>query len=349
MRAANDRVRLADVARLAGVSTTTASRALNGRGEMTDDTRQAVLDAANRLGFRPSPFAQSLRTRRSTAVGLIVPHVDHPFYASIVQGAQSALREAGYHLILMDTGEDPDSVAKAIDTLLDHWVDGIMITTTPLTASGFADLLQGTPAVFIDEMVEGVGAGAVTLENERGSELLVEHLADDHGHRSIAFLGGPPDQTDGRERREGFLAAMAARSLSVDPAHVRQGKWSIADGAEQALIVLSAPAPPTAIVAASAELALGALGAARSRGLRLPEDLALVAFDDPYFAPLLEPALTAVGYDAPDVGARAARLLLDAIRDDPAEFRQIRVAVELIRRHSCGCEFAVMPALAGAA
>ncbi len=166
-----DRVRLADVARLAGVSTTTASRALNGRGELTDDTRQAVLDAARRLGFRPSPFAQSLRARRSNTVGLIVPHVDHPFYASVVQGAQSALRAAGYRLILMDTGEDSDSVAKAIDTLLDHWVDGIMIATTPLTGSGFADLLQETPFIFIDETIEGVGAGAVTLENHRGVEL----------------------------------------------------------------------------------------------------------------------------------------------------------------------------------
>src|SRR5580692_6756105 len=133
MRAANDRVRLADVARLAGVSTTTASRALNGRGELTDGTRQAVLDAARRLGFRPSPFAQSLRTRRSNTVGLLVPHVDHPFYASVVQGAQSTLSDAGYRLILMDTGEDSESVAKAINTLLDHWVDGIMIATTPLT------------------------------------------------------------------------------------------------------------------------------------------------------------------------------------------------------------------------
>ena len=348
MRVTSARVRLADVARLAGVSTTTASRALNGSGEMTDDTRQAVLDAASRLGFRPSPFAQSLRTRRSTAVGLIVAHVDHPFYASVVQGAQSALRDAGYHLILMDTGEDPDSVARAIDTLLDHWVDGIMIATTPLTAGGLADLLRGTPFIFIDEMIEGVGAGAVTLENHRGSELLVEHLAEDHGHRSIAFLGGPPDQTDGRERREGFLAAMTARGLGVDSAFIREGKWSIADGAAQTIALLDQPTRPTALIAASAELALGALGAARSRGLRLPEDLALAAFDDPYFAPLLEPALTAVSYDAPDVGARSARLLLEAIRDDTPEYRQIRVGVQLIRRHSCGCEFAIMPALAGA-
>jgi DNA-binding LacI/PurR family transcriptional regulator len=341
-----DRVRLSDVARMAGVSTTTASRALNGRGEMADDTRHAVLEAARRLGFRPSPFAQSLRSRHSTSVGLIVPHVDHPFYASLVKGAQSALRQEGYHLILMDTGEDPGSVAKAIDTLLDHWVDGMMIATTPLSAAHFADLLRETPSIFIDEMIEGVGQGAVTLENQRGIELLVAHLADDHGHRSIGFVGGPPDETDGRERREGFLAAIAERNLSIDPAFVRDGEWSIASGATETLALLGQPVRPTALIAASAELALGALGAARSLGLRLPEELALVAFDDPYFAPLLEPALTAVSYDAPEMGSRSARLLLDAIRNETTEYVHMRVSVELIRRHSCGCEFAIMPALA---
>jgi DNA-binding LacI/PurR family transcriptional regulator len=348
MSARGARVRLADVARLAGVSTTTASRALNGRGELTDDTRAAVLDAANRLGFRPSPFAQSLRTRRSNTIGLIVPHVDHPFYASIVQGAQSHLRDAGYRLILMDSGEDSESVAKAIDTLLDHWVDGIMISTTPLTAGGFAELLHGTPCIFIDETVEGVGAGAVTLENRRGVELLVDHLAG-HGHETIAFLGGPADRTDGRERREGFLAAMAARGLNVEVGMVRDGEWNLRSAATETLALLDGGESPTALVAASAELALGAIAAARSRGLRLPEDLALGSFDDPYFAPLLEPALTAVAYDAPGIGASSARLLVEAIESDVPEYRQVRVEVHLVLRRSCGCEFNIMSALANVA
>jgi LacI family transcriptional regulator len=347
MTARSTRVRLADVARLAGVSTTTASRAINGRGELTDETRAAVLDAANRLGFRPSPFAQSLRTHRSNTIGLIVPHVDHPFYASIVQGAQSHLRDAGYRLILMDSGEDSESVAKAIDTLLDHWVDGIMISTAPLTASGFAELLHGTPCIFIDETVEGVGAGAVTLENQRGVGLLVDHLAE-HGHELIAFLGGPSDRTDGRERREGFFEAMAARGLGVGAAMVRDGEWSLHSAATQTLALLDLIERPTALVAASAELALGAIAAARSRGLRLPEDLALASFDDPYFAPLLEPALTAVSYDAPGIGAASAGLLLEAIGSESPVYRQVRVDVHLVARRSCGCEFSIMPTLAAA-
>jgi LacI family transcriptional regulator len=357
--ARGSRIRLADVAKLAGVSTTTASRALNGRGELTEETRTAVLEAAAQLGFRPSPFAQSLRTRRSHTVGLIVPHVAHPFYASILQGAQSYLRGAGYRLILIDSGEDAQSVADAIDTLLDHWVDGILISITPFPAARFAELLQGTPCVFIDETVADVGVGSVLLENREGVGALVGHLAG-HGHTRIGFLGGPHDRTDGRERLEGYRAAMAAHSLPVEPGLMAECEWSLRGGIDHTLALLDGPVvsntvlsntvlsntgPPTAIVAASVELALGAVAAARSRGLRLPGDLAIASFDDTYFAPLLEPALTAIGYDTPYMGERSARLLVDAIETEQPRYEEIRIGVRLIPRRSCGCEYDFIPAL----
>jgi LacI family transcriptional regulator len=340
----SSRIRLTDVARLAGVSTTTASRALNGRGELTPETRAAVLEAAAQLGFRPSPFAQLLRTRRSQTVGLIVPHVDHPFYASILQGAQSYLRKVQYRLILVDAGEDPDGVADAIETLLDHWVDGILIATTPFPASRFVELLRGTPCVFIDETVPGVGVGSVTLDNQAGVSALVEHLAW-HGYKRIGFLGGPPDRTDGRERLEGYYSAMTAHSLEVAPGLVRECEWNLRSGVEQTLMLLDGDLIPEAIAASSVELALGGLAACRSRGLRLPDDLAIASFDDTYFAPLLEPALTAISYDAPAIGSQSAELLINAIDSESPGYEEIRVGVHLVRRRSCGCEFDVMSAL----
>jgi DNA-binding LacI/PurR family transcriptional regulator len=344
MKPRASRVRLADVAEMAGVSTTTASRALNGRGELTDGTRAAVLEAAAQLGFRPSPFAQSLRTKRSHTVGLIVPHVDHPFYASVVQGAQAYLREVGYRLILVDSGEDQGRVAEAISTLLDHWVDGILISTTPLTADRFRELLHGTPCIFIDEAVEGVGSGSVTLENRKGIGELVRHLSW-HGHRRIGYLGGPGDRTDGRERREGFIETVAALGLNDDAELVRDCEWSLRSGIEQTRELLRSGQPPTAIVAASVELALGALAAARSHPLRLPEELALASFDDTAFAPLLEPALTVISYDTPAIGVRSAELLVTAIENDQAPYSEERLDVRLVQRRSCGCEFDVLESL----
>ncbi len=238
----------------------------------------------------------------------------------------------------------PGRVAEAISTLLDHWVDGILISTTPFTADRFRELLHGTACVFIDEAVEGVGAGSVTLENREGVAELVRHLAW-HGHERIAFLGGPGDKTDGNERREGFTAAMAALGLDVPPSLISQGEWSLRSGIEQTRELLRMQPRPTAMVAASAELALGALAAARSHPLRLPDDLALASFDDTYFAPLLEPALTVISYDTPAMGARSAALLVDAIENDHPGYTDVRIGVRLVPRRSCGCEFDVLRSL----
>jgi len=332
------RPRLSDVADRARVSTSTASRALNGVGELSDETRESVRRAAEELGFRPSPSARSLRTRRTQTVGLVVPHVTHAFYAAVITGAQATLEEHGYRLILIDSGEDADRVENALDTLLEHEVDGLLVSTAPFGAERFNELLGDTPCIFIDELAPGAGHGNVVLENRRGIELLVTHLVD-HGHTSIAYLGGPEDRTSGRERLDGFVAAMAHHDLHVRPELVRPGEWTIHSGFREAAALLEVAPAATAIVAASAELALGTLAAARSAGRAIPGDLALASFDDRYFAPLLEPALTAITYDARAVGGEAARMLAEAMAGGEPRREAVHVPVSLVRRRSCGCEY----------
>ncbi len=202
----------------------------------------------------------------------------------------------------------------------------------------FNALLERTPCVFIDELAPGAGAGNVALENGRGVELLVEHLAE-HGHERIGFLGGPEDRTSGHERYEGFVAGMDSRNLTLDPELVMECEWTIASGYERAAALLTATPRPTALVTASGELALGALAAARRQRIRIPEDLALAAFDDLYFAPLLEPSLTAIAYDATAIGREAARLLLGVVGDRAAAPSEVRIDVTLVRRRSCGCDY----------
>ena len=231
------RVRLSDVARRANVSTSTASRALNGIGELSEDTRAAVKRAAKELNFRPSPLARSLRTRRSQTAGLVVPNVAHAFYAAVTNGAQAVLEEHGYRLILVDSGEDPKTVSRAVRTLLDHEVDGLLVSTAPFGADEFNELLDATPCVFIDELAPGAGAGNVALENARGVELLVDHVVE-HGHSRIAFLGGPDDRTSGHERLEGFTTAMRRHGLEITPELVRECEWTIASGFEQSSALL---------------------------------------------------------------------------------------------------------------
>lgn len=329
---------LADVARRAGVSASTASRALNGRGEMSDRTRAAVLEAARSLQFQPSQLARSLRTSTTHTVGFVVPDVSSPFYASALKGAQAALDESGYRVLLMDCEQSLERETETLRTLLAHRVDGLLVSTVGLDRDQFDAVVRGrVPCVFFDSSVDGAGDGRVLLDNAHGIDLLVDHLVV-HGHRRIALLAGSLSETSGVERRDAFLAAIARHAPDAVTAGVAGERWSRQEGMAATRVLLDAPEPPTAIVASSVELALGALVVCRERGLAIPRDIALVTFDDAYFAELLEPSLTAIAYDAAEVGQVAAELLVEAIRADEPGRRDVSVPVRLVQRRSCGCE-----------
>jgi LacI family transcriptional regulator len=331
------RATLADVARLAGVSPSTASRALNGLGQFTDETRSAVLAAAEELGFEPSPLARSLRTQRTQTIGFVVPDVSSPFYAAALQGAQRELEREGYRVMLMDSEQDAPRELAALRTLLMHQVDGLLVSTTGISQESFENVLslRRAPCVFLDTALEGAGDGVVLLDNYAGMKLLVQHLAE-HGHRSIAVLAGSQRETSGVERLDAFREEAAAQNLDSDQL-VRLCRWTPESAREQTLELLSLDPPPTAIVACSAELALGCLAACRERGVAVPEDVAVACFDDPYVAPLLEPALTAIAYDPGELGRVAASLLLERIRTGDGDRSEVRVPVRLVVRRSCGC------------
>jgi DNA-binding LacI/PurR family transcriptional regulator len=330
-------VTLADVARRAGVSASTASRALNGRGELSERTRAAVVDAARALQFQPSQLARSLRTSTTHTVGFVVPDVASPFYATALKGAQARLHESGYRVLLMDCEQSADREVEALGTLLAHRVDGLLVSTVGLSRQKFESVVGGrVPCVFFDSSIAGIGDGSVILDNRAGIELLVDHLVE-HGHRRIGLLAGSLAETSGSERQAGFEEAMARHAPAVTVAGVAGHRWHLEEGARATHELLAQESRPTALVASSVELALGALRACREAGLAVPRDLALATFDDAYFAELLDPPLTAVAYHPGDVGRAAAALLVDAIADDEPRRRDVSVPVRLVLRGSCGC------------
>lgn len=325
---------LAEVAAAAGVSLSTASRALRPDGSVHELTRRRVRAAARRLGYEPNRLARSLRTRASSFAGVIVPDIGVGFYARAVKGAQDALERAGYEVILMNTERQASREAAALRTLLAHRVDGVLLATS----GGFTDTPR-VPIVFFDNLVAGAGAGHVAKANREGMALLVDHLLA-HGHESIAYVGGPPHFTSGIERLEGFRAAMAGAGLEVPSEHLCFGDdvWSVESGRDAMADLLASTARPTAIVAAGDTLAVGAIHAVRELGLRVPEDVAVVSFDDPFFADLLDPPITALARNERALGELAASLLLHAIqRASLGPPTEVRVPVELIIRRSCGC------------
>jgi LacI family transcriptional regulator len=329
---------LADVAQRAGVSTSTASRALNGHTGLAPATRAAVVEAAARLNFHPSALARSLRTQQTHTVGFVVPDVASPFYAAALKGAQGRLEQAGYRVMLMDANQDVERELAALETLLSHQVDGLLVATAGMPRPTFDDAVSPhpTPAIFFDGVIDGAGEGTVTLDNAGGIALLVEHLAE-HGHRRIAFLAGSLRESAGAERLAAFRAAAAARGVEPPERHVKLCEWDIAAARLASTELLDDPDRPSAVIASSAELALGFLAAAAAARAAIPDDVALVSFDDPYFGRLLDPPLTAIGYDPSEIGASAAGLLVDAMRSGDGSQRHVRVPVTLVRRRSCGC------------
>jgi LacI family transcriptional regulator len=325
---------LADVAGAASVSISTASRALRDSPLVSETTRRRVRAASHRLGFEPDRLARSLRTRASLFVGVIVPDVATPFYAAALKGAQCVFEAAGYQLLVMDSERAASREQANLRTLLAHRVDGILLAT-----SGGFQPTPGVPVVFFDQIVPGLGVGNVALDNRAGIELLVAHLLE-HGHRRLAFVGAPTGLTSATERVDAFRDALRTAGLACGADDVRLGdhRWSEASGEAAMRGHVERAERPTAVVAGSDTLAVGALRAVRAAGLRVPEDVALVSFDDPVFGDLLDPPMTALSRHDRELGERAARLLLAALTDgDAPRVADVRVSLELIPRRSCGC------------
>ena len=326
---------LIDVARLANVAPSTASRALQGNTRISEPTRERVRAAADNLGYQPNRIARSLRTRSVSLVGIVVPDIGIGFYSRFVKGAQDVLEEAGLQVLVTSTEREADREEKALRTLIEHRVNGVLLATSAPDRPE-----PPIPTVFFDNLVPGRGVANVARANRDGIDVLVDHLAW-HGHTRIAYIGGPPTLTSGAERADGFREAIARLGLELPDGYVEFGDavWSPPSAAAAMHRLLALAERPTAIVTSGDTLALGAMSACREGGVELPADMALVSFDDPFFGDLLDPPLTALTRCEPELGRLAATLLLRALEPgaiaEPSQ--EVRLPVELIVRRSCGC------------
>lgn len=326
---------LADVARAAQVATSTASRALQESPRISEPTKRRVREAARGLGYHPNRLAQSLRTQTASLVGIVVPDIGAPFFSRVVKGAQEVLEQNGIAVLVMNTEREPGRETAALRTLREHRVAGILVATS----GGSADEPK-VPTVYFDNIVLNRGVGNVTRQNQAGMRLLVEHLHE-HGHERVGYIGAPPLLTSGIERLEGYRAAVRDLGLvdRLDYAQLGEKTWSAHSGAEAMERLLTLDEPPTAVVTSGESFAMGALSACKRRGRRVPEDVALVSFDDPPFGDLLDPPLTALERNEEEMGRLAASLLLHALQATAApQPAEVRLPVQLVRRRSCGCQ-----------
>jgi LacI family transcriptional regulator len=307
---------LADIAREAGTSPSTASRALSGRGYVSEVVRARLLDAADRLGYVPDASARTLKQRTSRIVGVVVSDLGNQFYARLALGIEQTLREAGYQMVLLgDNSEGNEEIAGA-RTFLAMKAAGVILT--PVGSDATALLVRhGTPVVEVDRLLAEARGDGVVIDNEGGANAAVLHLLG-QGHRRIGLLVTETDWTTDAGRLRGYRLAHAETGTPLDESLIVRVPVHAPD-IRARIESLLRPGGPTAIVAANNPLADETWHVLRQHRLRLPDDISLVGFDDVPWMEMVDPGITAVAQPAVEMGRRAARLVLRRVADPDCE------------------------------
>ena len=334
-------VTIKDVAQRAGVSTATVSAVVNDAAWVSDETRARVRESAQALGYRPNRLARSLKTRASGTVGVIVSDLTNPYFTEVVRALGRALRDHDRTLLLCDAEQSYALGARYYETLLEKRVDGLVLIGASVPADVVEAHAREAPVVAIERDYPAADVTCLLVDSEQGGYDATAHLVG-LGRRRVATItgpsAGPGHETYGRAaRHEGYRRALAEAGRPYDPDLVVEGDFQFAGGRAAMRTLLALPDPPDAVFAANDLMALGAMLEARLAGLRIPDDLAVVGYDDVPMAALVTPPLTTLAMPKEALGREAAALLDARLRDpDGVPARHQRFSAELVVRASTG-------------
>ena len=327
---------IGDVARLAGVSVSTAGRALSGNGYAKQETRRRVQAAAEELGYVPNHIARSLRSRTTKMVGLLIADVENTFYSVIAKNVESVLKETGNHVVLCNHNDDPKEESEYLTLLESMGVDGLIITPTPQNRRALERLQnKGMIIVQIDRRVNGLRSDAIVVDNQRVSAQAVTHLID-RGHTRIGILTGPTRVTTAKERLAGYQSALAEHDLPFRPELVRAGSFQRDHAVQDATSLIRSELRPTALFATNNILGEACVQALTAHRLRIPEDMSLLAFDDLPWMTLMTPHVSTVRQPIADMARSAADLLRRRLGGGDHNPTTVVFDAELVPRDSVG-------------
>jgi LacI family transcriptional regulator len=331
------RATLKDVAEAANVHISTASRALNPETQhtFTAEVVERVRKAARKLDYRAHAIASSLRTRRSNAIGVVIPDLLNPVFPPIILGIQETLNKEGYEITIASVGNDAARHAAVIEGMLSRQVDGLILATAMLKDPALTDLISRNIAVvMVNRRDDKSRAPSVVTDDERGIALAVEHLYS-LGHRDIAHIAGPQTFSTGVTRLRGFVGAMAGKGLIVDPSRIVYADSYAREGGSRAAVQLLAhKTRPTALVAANDLLALGCYDVLKSMGMHCPADLSITGYNDMPLVDMVSPPLTTIRIQHHQIGTEAAKLLLRRFEEPLSPIVDVVLHAELIVRGS---------------
>ncbi len=325
-------VSIKEVAEAAGVSTAAVSRVLSNGLHVRPEVRAHVMATVERLGYRPNLVARSLRSQQSNTLGLIVSDIRNPFFTSISRAVEDTAYEQGFSVFLCNTDENPEKEAIYLHLMRDEGVAGVIFSPTRQAVTNFSASNLDFPTVVVDRSIPNGDVDSVLLDNVDAAYRLTVHLIE-NGYRRIAALCGEMGTT-GQERRLGYEKALRAHGLSPAPELVKYVQPKIEAGYAAALKMLDSAQPPEAVLTTNSLLGAGALQAIRERDLTVPDDIALVTFDETTWTWLVQPAITLIAQPTYEIGRTATELLLQRIAAPDRPTRQVILKGQLLVRGS---------------
>ncbi|UYN99287.1 MAG: LacI family DNA-binding transcriptional regulator [Devosia sp.] len=326
---------ITDVSKRAGVSRSTVSRVVAGNGYVSEANRKAIEAAIAELGYRPNTLAQALRSNRSNVIGAVFVDVGTPYFANMTYGVQRAIRPAGKSLMVSSGFADQDEEARAIIELIDRSCDGLILYLEHPMRNDVAEMLRraDVPVVSIGHKPSPVSRGQVMLDNYGGARAAMRHLLE-RDHRQIVYLSGQAEFGDTIARRDGMIAALAEYGMDMSDIHVVAGEFHQRFGYAATLELLDEDRAFTAICAGDDDIAGGVLLALRERGVRVPDDISVIGFDDAFHAQHMWPPLTTVRQCMDALGEAAGNLLLTLLAEPETDRLKTVVNTELVVRSS---------------
>jgi len=328
---------IGDVAKALGVASSTVSRALNGHTDVSPTTRQAILEVARQLDYQPSLLAQNLKRSETHTIGVIIPDIERPFFATAVSGIQQVAAEEGYRVMICQSKESYQMEVSNVQALIASRVDGLLICHSRETENFDhvkQDACRGIPIVHFDRVCDEVNSAKVILDDWDGSFTVTEHLIQE-GCRRIAILAGPESLLISKNRKAGYLSALRKHGLPVEDEYQIHINFRPESAVAALDTWLALPEPPDAIFAINYANAIDLIQSLKQRGLHVPEDIAVVGFGDEFMASMMEPGLTTVNLHPYRIGQQAARLFLEQVRQkEDFQPRTFIISGDLVIRKS---------------
>jgi LacI family transcriptional regulator len=325
-----------EIAKMAGVSLGTVSHVLNNTAKVREPTRKRVLQAVQAVGYQPSQLARALRRDKTNMIGMIIPDITNQFFPAVVRGAEDVAFSNGYRLILCNTDNDHSKELVHLNELRTYLPAGLIVIPSnfsDLTAQAESYRRAGTGVVCIDRLPKNWSGDSVTADNEAGAYNATRFLLQ-MKHTRLAAITGPLHLTNAKERLDGFKRAVRESRLRLAPEYIQETTFDKQGGHSKTLVLLRLLPRPTAIFAGNDMIALGALLAIREAGLRCPEDVSLMGFDDLDLAETTNPSLSSVSQSGYQLGTTAAKILLDRLEGDKSPAKHLVLPTSLKLRHS---------------